>query len=472
MKPHIQILNNTEIEEIYLNALNLLENFGVYFEKLETLEIFKELGCNIDIEKKIVFIHPSLVEESLHSVPSELILYNREGKEVISLSGDNVIFNPGSAAINILDGNTLGIGRHTTKGFIDFIKLTDALEYIEAQSTALVVSDVPESIVDRYRLYLVVKNSIKPVITGAFTIEGIHVMKQLLDVVTDGNVGEKPMAIFDCCPSPPLKWSELTSQNLIDCAKYKLPIELVSMPLAGATSPVTLAAVIATHTAENLSGIVLSQLVNKGCPVIWGGSPTCFDMRYGNTPMGAIEASMIDCGYAQIGKYLNLPTHAYLGMSDSKLNDYQGGFESGISLILGAIMGINVISGPGMLDFESCQSMDKLLLDNEICGMAKRLCKGITVSPETIPLELFNEVGHHDTFLTTEHTLKWHRKELFIPSWIIDRQNRASWENQGRVPILSRTQQEISKILKEHEPIYLDPDKEKELDKIIEGSYI
>ncbi len=466
LRPIFQFLNKYEIEEIYLNALKLLEDFGIYFEKRETLDLFKEVGCKVDIEKKILFIPRSLVEESLKSVPSELALYNREGKKVISLSGNSTIFNPGSAAINILDGKTLEIRKPVTKDFIDFIKLTDALEYIEAQSTALVVNDVPESIVDRYRLYLVLKNSPKPIITGAFTIEGIHIMKRMLDVVTDGKIAEKPMAIFDCCPSPPLKWSELTSQNLIDCAKYKLPIELVSMPLAGATAPVTLAGVLVTHTAENLSGIVLSQIVNKGAPVIWGGSPTCMDMRYGTTPMGAIEAVMIDCGYAQIGKYLNLPTHAYLGLSDSKLNDYQAGFESSIGIILGAMMGINVISGPGMLDFESCQSMDKLILDNEICGMAKKLCNGILTNPETISYELFKELGHHETYLMADHTLKWHKKELFIPSSIIDRQNRIAWENKGKIPILKRTQHEISKILKEYNSIPLDSDKEKELDMI------
>ncbi|NVM02124.1 MAG: trimethylamine methyltransferase family protein [Candidatus Helarchaeota archaeon] len=464
MRPVFQLLNKDEIEEIYLNALNLLEDFGIYFEKRESLDLFKKAGCKIDIEKKIVYIPRSLVEESLKSVPSELVLYNREGKKVISLSGNNTIFNPGSAAINILDGKTLEIRKPVTNDFIDFIKLTDALQYIEAQSTALVVSDVPESIVDRYRLYLVLKNSIKPVITGAFTIEGIHIMKKMLDVVSDGKIAEKPIAIFDCCPSPPLKWSSLTSQNLIDCAKYKLPIELVSMPLAGATAPVTLASVLATITAENLSGIVLSQIVNKGAPIIWGGSSTIMDMRYGTTPMGAIEASMIDCAYAQIGKHLNLPTHAYLGLSDSKLCDYQAGFESGIGIILGAMMGINVISGPGMLDFESCQSMDKLIIDNEICGMAKKLCRGISVNAETIAYKLIEEIGHHDTFLMADHTLKLHRKEIFIPSTIIDRQNRMAWENQGKIPILKRTQQEISKILKDHEPLSLDSDKEKELD--------
>ncbi|MHA1301948.1 MAG: trimethylamine methyltransferase family protein [Candidatus Helarchaeota archaeon] len=465
MRPRFQLLNNFEIEEIYDNALKLLEKVGVYFENGAVLNLFKENGCRIDSEKKIAYIYPSLIEDTLKSAPSRVDLYNREGKKIISLSKNNTIFNPGSAAINILDGKTQEIRKPLTQDFVNFIKVTDSLKYIEAQSTALVVNDVPDSVVDRYRLYLILKNSVKPIITGAFTIEGIPIMKQMLDVVTDNQIEEKPMAIFDCCPSPPLKWSALTSQNLIDCAKYKLPIELVSMPLAGATAPVTLAGVLATVTAENISGVVLSQIVNEGAPIIWGGSSTCMDMRYGTTPMGAVEAFMIDCGYVEIGKYLDIPTHAYLGLSDSKRTDYQAGFESGIGIILGALMGINVISGPGMLDFESCQSIDKLILDNEICGMAKKLCGGISVSKETIPLELFEEIGHHETYLFANHTLKWHRKELFIPSLIIDRENRISWKSKGKTTILKRTQESIDKILREHETIPLDTSKEKELDK-------
>lgn len=240
------------------------------------------------------------------------------------------------------------------------------------------------------------------------------------------------------------------------------------MPLAGATSPVTLASAVTQHTAEDLSGVVLTQIVKKGAHVIWGGSSTCLDMRQGTTPMGAIEAALINCSYVQIGKYLNLPTHTYLGLSDSKRNDFQAGFESAIGLVMGILAGANVISGPGMLDFENCQSMEKLLLDNEICGMAKRFSKGITVSPETIPYELFKEVVHDgDMFLGKKHTLEWYKTELFIPSSVIDRKNKANWEKDGKIDILSRTQNEISRILKEHEPIPLEPDKEKELDKVM-----
>ena len=122
------------------------------------------------------------------------------------------------------------------------------------------------------------------------------------------------------------------------------------MGMTGATSPTTIAGTLVQHVAENLSGLVIGQLAGRGAPVIFGGSPSSFDMRKGTTPMGAIETMMIDAAYAQIGKFLKLPTHAYMALSDAKVNDPQAGFETALGAVLGALAGVNVISGPGMLD--------------------------------------------------------------------------------------------------------------------------
>ena len=230
------------------------------------------------------------------------------------------------------------------------------------------------------------------------------------------NLAEKPLAIFDACPSPALKWSNLTTQSLIDSARAGIPSELISMGMTGATSPVTISGTLVQHVAENLTGLVICQLAKKGAPVIFGGSPSSFDMRKGTTPMGAIETMMIDSAYAQIGKHLNLPTHAYMALSDAKINDSQAGLETGIGAILAALSGINVISGPGMLDFETCQSLEKLVLDNEICDMAYRLTRGIAQRDEPIATELFEGFSEKTQFLSMPHTRKWYRKEHYFPA--------------------------------------------------------
>jgi trimethylamine--corrinoid protein Co-methyltransferase len=293
-------------------------------------------------------------------------------------------------------------------------------------------------------------------------------MKDLLVAVVGSEeaLAAKPRAVFDVCPSPPLLWSEITCENLMDCAQYNIPAELVSMPLAGATGPATLLGSVVQHAAECLSGVTIHQLANPGAPIVWGGSPAAFDMRTGTTPMGAIETMMIDCSYAEVGKYLSLPTHAYLGMSDAKVVDGQCGFESGIGAVLGALTGVNMISGPGMLDFESCFSLEKLVIDAEIVGMAKRLVTGMVERETPLALEVIRQVGHKGDFLTTPHTRRWFREELFIPSPVVDRDFRRNWEAKGSLDAAERAHRRVEEIIGAHSPRELPAEVVQELETI------
>jgi trimethylamine--corrinoid protein Co-methyltransferase len=449
--------------------MKLLEDVGVLINNDKALKLLRENGVDVDFDRKIARIPQHLVKESLVKVPSSIRLHSRDGKNDRILDGDNVTFNPGSSALYFLDFETKEIRRPLTKDLIDLVKLTDALEHIQAQSTALVVSDVPDEIVDRYRLYIVLKNSTKAVITGAFSIDGLYDMKRMLEVVAGGEkeLARKPMAIFDTCPSAPLKWSEITSQNLIDCARFRIPVEIIPMPQLGATGPVTLAGSLVQHNAEFLSGLTMAQLANPGTPVIYGGSPTTLDMRYGTARLGAIETMMLDCSYSQLGKYYNLPTHAYLGLSDTKAIDAQCGFESGIAIVLGALAGINVISGPGMLNFENCQSLEKLVIDETICSMALRLVSGIKVDDETLAVDLIRDVGPGGVYLSQKHTMKFFRREQLIPSEIVERRDLKVWKDTGSKDTAKRAREIVKKTLREHEAEPLPNDIEKDLEHVL-----
>jgi trimethylamine--corrinoid protein Co-methyltransferase len=239
---------------------------------------------------------------------------------------------------------------------------------------------------------------------------------------------------------------------MIDCARNDIPAELVSMPLAGATSPVTLAAAVVQHTAECLSGVTIHQLAKAGAPIVWGGSPAAFDMREGTTPMGDVGTWLIDCAYAQVGKTLGLPTHAYLGMSDAKVVDAQCGLESAGGTILAALTGINMISGAGMMDFESCQSLEKLVIDAEAIGMAKRLILGIEARDQPLALNLMRKLGHRADYLAETHTLKWFSKELYLPSQVIDRGSLDAWEKKGSKSAFDRARDRVSQLVAAYKP--------------------
>jgi len=469
-RPKLELLSLPFIKKIVAEGLALLEKQGVFVENKEALRLLREAGMKIDETAKRVLLTSELVKDCLSTVPTVIKLYDRSGQKEFIVGENGVHFDPGSAAVTILDHGTQAARKAVTEDLVKFTRLVDCLPNYDFQSTGLISSDVPEEIADSYRLYIGLQYSSKPVVTGTFRVEGFRPMYEMLLAVRGSakSLARKPLAIFDACPSPPLKWSNLTTQSLIDCARVGIPSELISMGLTGATSPVTIAGTLVQHVAENLSGLVIAQLAQKGAPVIFGGSPSSFDMRRGTTPMGAIETMMIDSAYAQIGKYLRLPTHAYMGLSDAKVNDAQAGLETGIGAVLAALAGINVVSGPGMLNFESTQSLEKLVIDNEICGLAYRLIEGISQRDEPIALDLFRDFEPGTQFLTMPHTRKWYRKEHVFPL-TTDRETYDAWVALGKKSMAERASEEAARLLRESPASWLHEATLRELGKIMKG---
>jgi trimethylamine--corrinoid protein Co-methyltransferase len=239
------------------------------------------------------------------------------------------------------------------------------------------------------------------------------------------------------------------------------------MPLSGAAAPVTLIGSIVQHTAECLSGITIHQLANPGAPIVWGGAPALFDMRYGTTSVGAAETMLMISGYAQVGKYLNIPTHAYLVASDAKSIDAQAGIESGISAIIGALSGINMISGAGMLDFLACQSPEKLVIDAEAIEMAKRYTNGIHFHTDTLGVEHFSDSEFSGDFLRHQLTRKLYKAEQYIPSGVIDRGSLRNWMDSGAIDIFSRAKRRVEDIISTYNKPALLPEQETDLTKLV-----
>lgn len=472
LRPSVRLLAQDTVEKIVVEAYELLLDPGVRIHSDEALQLLADGGATVDRTQRVARIPPHLVQHAVEGAPSSFHLYNSAGEPVVHYGDDDVHFDPGSAAIKIIDHPATSARAPVTSDCVRYAQLAQTLPQLDAVSTALVCADVPKAMADLYRLYLLLRFTAKPIVTGAFAIDTWSIMKDLLVAVvgSEEELAARPIAVFDVCPSPPLLWSDITCQNLIDCARHRIPAELVSMPLAGATGPATLVGSVVQHTAENLSGVTIHQLARPGSPIVWGGSPAAFDMRTGTTPMGAMETMMIDVAYAQVGKYLGLPTHAYMGMSDAKIVDAQCGFESGLGTVLAALAGINMVSGAGMLDFESCFSLEKLVIDSEIIGQAKRLLRGIDVSEEPFALSVMREVGHAGNFLATEHTRRWFRREVTMPSEVVDRDFRNQWEQKGAKSSADRAHQRVEELLAGYQPVALPSEVERELVNITQSA--
>jgi trimethylamine--corrinoid protein Co-methyltransferase len=467
IRPKLELFSREQVDGVIADALAVLATVGFEVENTDAQELLRAAG--VAQRNGRYCATETQVRSALATVPDRVVVFDREGRAALDLGSDRVHFDPGSAALWILDPETQRRRAPSSEDLCHLGWVTEACRHIAAQATALIPSDVPEAMGDRWRLYLALANSSKPVITGTFRKDAFAVMAAMLATVRGGaaELAQRPLAIFDCCPSPPLKWSDLTCQALIDCARAGIPAELVSMPLGGATAPVTLREMVVQHAAESLSGVLIHQLAAPGAPLIWGGSPAAFDMRHGTTPMGAIETMMVDVGDAQVGKHVGLPTHAYMGMSDAKLVDAQTGMESGIGTVLAALAGVNLVSGPGMLDFESCQSLEKLVLDDQVCGMALRLTQGISHGSANAAVELIRQLVEIGNFLGHRHTRENYRSEQFLPSKLIDRGTFDQWEAGGARSVAAAAADEVRSIVARGNPTPLPQDLQREIHRLI-----
>lgn len=425
------------IDQIVEEAVELLGKRGVRIESDKARNILADNGA--DVQGSHVYIPAHLIEHCISTVPSECVLYNRGGERPLYLKDGEKVFVPGSSVLQILDADSGEFRSPTTGDCRKFTSLVDSLENFALQSTSMVCQDVPSNMSDWYRLFLALLYSEKPIITGTFQEGTLEIMRNMMLCFRrdDADLRKRPLAVIDCCPSAPLQWDKNPIEDVIYGAAYHLPICIVSMPIAGVASPVTLLGTLVQHTAENLSGICVHQCVSPGAPLLYGCSASIMDMKKGTTPMGAAETMLLGASSATIGNSLGFPTHAFIGISDSKQIDYQAGFETAMGMLLAIESPLNVISGAGMLDFENCQSPEKLVADHEIISLLFRYHRGITRHSRPYAPEL-HDPDFQGNFLGAEKTFSLFQKEFHFPSPVINRATYQEWETRGKQSLVER----------------------------------
>jgi len=447
-QPRVRFLSAEQLTKVLADAQRILEEVGVEVELEDARQRLHDAGARIAGDAR-VNMDAALVQDALASVPHEIALFDRDGDAAFVLGEGVPRFCPGSAAIRVLDPGQTEMRPSTLRDCERFARLTEALPAYELQSTCVVPTELPVELGDRHRLAAALTHCRKPILTGTFDRASFAPMHAMLACVRGGEqeLRDKPLAIFDCCPTAPLSWSVLTCSALIGCAESGVPAELISVPMTGATAPMSLSGAVAQHTAESLSGVVIHQLTAPGAPIIWGSCASGFDMRHGTSPMGATESMMMNAACAQVGRHLGMPTHGFFGLSDAKVLDYQAGYESGAGALLGALAGVDVVTGAGILEFVGCQSLDKLVLDHETCRSAKRALEGIDPRAEDDVVELVRQGVEAGQFLNLRHTRDNFRQELLFPGRTVDRQEGATWAMAGGSAAHETARTEVDRLL-------------------------
>lgn len=308
----LRMFTEEELRQVHYATLEVLWREGVHIGSQEAIDIFEDGGAEVDRSAGVVRIHPYMVEEAIRSAPSTLILAGRDPKHDVVLDGSRVNFTTFGAGVSIIDPFT-GEYRTTTKADVAGTALVaDYLDGVDVYSHAVVARDCPVSSVDLHEAEAFLTNTSKHCMHIDLTC-GANAKKYLeMGAVIAGGWDElrkRPLISALICPQSPLQLSNESCEIIIEFARAGIPINILSMAMSGATSPITLAGTLVVHNAEVLTGIVLAQLVNKGAPVIYGSSTTTFDLQYATAPVGAPELGMFSAAVAAMAQFYLLPSY-------------------------------------------------------------------------------------------------------------------------------------------------------------------
>jgi len=440
-----------QIEHIHQASLTLLAQTGIHVEHEEALALYREGGARVDGAR--VTIPASMVAEALEKTPSSVLLAGRDPDQDVVLEGRRVYAGTGGSPTTVLDPGADAVRPAVLRDLVDFARLADALEYCDFIVVPVHPTDVPEEDVPVNRFYACLANSDKHVMGGVGSVEGARQVIEMGAMIAGGlgHLQERPfISAITCWMVSPLHLDTGVTDILIEWCKAGLPVALSSAPMAGSTSPVTLAGTLVQLNAEQLSGIVLTQLVRTGTPVLAGYIPGVADMRTGGYLGGAVEFGMMQAAAAQMAHFYRVPIYCSGGMTDAKLPDAQAGYEKMATFLLAAMGGGNYIHHAiGMITNMSSASLEQAIIDDDIVGMAMRVLRGIDVSEATTAVDAIQRVGPGGHYLMDPHTMRFMRSDFFYPR-VADRQNRVAWEEGGREGTRARAVARVKDLVRTH----------------------
>jgi len=452
------VLSDKEIRQIHDTTIKVLEEVGFEIPHEPALKLFKENGARVDEETHRVYLTREFISRTIKQAPEEFTFYGREEGKSIVIGGKRVHFGTGGLALYVLDLN-----REKRPSYVEDIsnlaRLTNKLEYVDFYIIPVYPHDLNIDTVDISSFYRAFKNTSKPVMGGILSKEGLESVIDIASTIAGSldELKQKPFVGFIASITSPLKISEDQVEYLMEVASYGLPLATSTAPVAGATSPITLAGTLVQQNAEALMGVIISQLVNPGTPVLYSAVPVTMDMRTMSFLMGSIESGLMNAAITQMAHHYRLPCYITVGTTDSKLPDAQAAHESATTSMLAALAGGNFIhEAIGLLDGAMTASYAQYVIDNDIVGSCLRALKGIEINEDSLALEVISKVGPGGNFLSEKHTVKHLRSERYSPL-TSDRQHYKTWLDAGSKDSWQRAEEIAKNMLEETENItYID----------------
>jgi len=463
----LEFLSRDQIEKIDASSLKILDEAGVLVHEYDFLKFLADAGAIVDFNNKRVKMPPNLVEESIKKAPRHVTFYARDSKHNVEFKDGKIYTHPVGGAVNVIDLDSGAARPATRKDVESLTRIVDALPNIHTCTMIVYPNDVPERLRDIYAVEAILRNTGKNFDATPYTDESFQFIIKMIEAVTgEEELRKKPIITASVSPTSPLQFSSDVTKIMVRATRHRFPIAVLPCPLAGATSPVTLAGTLVQQNAEMLAGLAMVQLLNSGNPVQY--APRCIplDMSTGQSCAG-IEASMMAVGCVQLAKYYGLPSDVYGLDTDSKVLDEQVAIEKAMSGLLPALSGANALSGAGCIESGITVSYEQLVIDDEIFGMIFRAVRGIDFDEEKLAVDVIIKVARESSnFLQQKHTLRYFQSEHFMPK-LFSRAARSRWEKMGSKSIVEVAREKVKKILAEHQPPPLDEDAKKKIEEIL-----
>ena len=465
--PQFRVLSDDQIEEIFHAALDVLERAGTRIHSAEALELLGRARCHIS-DGDLVRLPSWLVKESLNTVPSRVVIAGRDRSKRLHLEKNKFYFGTGSDCPSMVDPYTDQVRKYAFDDVVNAARISDALPNIDFHMSLGLTSGVFAQTYDRPQLLAMLKGTSKPLVITAVDRDGLADQYAMACAVLGGpeEFSKTPLFVVYIEPSSPLTSSIEAVEKILYAAETGIPAIYTPCIMAGGTGPVTLAGTMVQALAEYLTGVVMAQLKRKGAGVIMGGVNSPMDMTTSILSYGAPELALVSAAMTDVSKWLGVPMFSTAGCSDSKVLDQQAAIEATLSITIAALSGANLIHDVGYLESGLLGSFDMLVMSDEVIGMAKRILGGIGVTPETLAVDVVEQVGPGGHYLTQEHTRTHFKTETWFPT-LIDRQMRRTWEVSGSQTMAERVRAKVKDILEHHESLPIPAAVERSLQEIV-----
>ncbi len=446
MRIERDFLGKEEVELIHEATLEILSKVGVEFQHKGAIEVFTKHGAKVEGNK--VYIDKKLFETALSSIPQSFILRGRTSDKDIEIGLGKTVIGTASGPVFIREGDSRRFT--TSKDFENFTKLCESSKTIEVMNGNMTEpQDIDIEKRNGFRLATSLKYSTKPLM--GFTIGKADAQDSIGILQSFVGSKEKNLIMGIISVISPLTYDFGMLDSMFEYIEEDQPLMFACCSLPGATSPVTIAGTLAVNNAEVLAGIILSQLIKPGFPVIYGNTTPSCDLRYVTPAIGGVETALITTATATLGKYYGIPSRSGGSLTDSKLPDMQAGIESTLTILSPIMSGINfILQSCGILESFNVLCYEKFLIDEQNIEMVKRFCLGFDIDKDLLGREVIENVGPGGHFLQEIHTMMHFKNEHYIP-YLSSRESYDMWLNNSSRTITSNAAEEIKKRLEEFE---------------------